>query len=196
MEPWRLLSRGQHDGLEVLPRGSGEASLPRPPAPACRSTPPSPRQMQGAAGCVCRQNRTCYPTLPPPGHLAEDVAVWVSDPGQVWKRDRAFKGMGWGREGGPCGRRAQHAENPLGDGWKWATPWPWTLAGQTQGHPGMATLRKQEGAAPALPPLWRFVHLLETELPPSCPAHKSTVCAHGVVLASGTRYLGGGPSGQ
>lgn len=102
MEPWRLLSRGQHDGREVLPRGSGEASLPRPPAPACRSTPPSPRQMQGAAGCVCRQNRTCYPTLPPPGHLAEDVAVWVSDPGQVWKRDRAFKGMGWGREGAPA----------------------------------------------------------------------------------------------
>ena len=33
-------------------------------------------------------------------HLAEDTAVLVSDPGQVWRRDWAFKGMvGGGREG-------------------------------------------------------------------------------------------------
>lgn len=34
-------------------------------------------------------------------HLAEDVASLVSDPGQVWRRDWAFKGVagGSGREG-------------------------------------------------------------------------------------------------
>lgn len=33
-------------------------------------------------------------------HLAEDTAVMVSDPGQVWRRDWAFKGMvGGGGEG-------------------------------------------------------------------------------------------------
>lgn len=68
------------------------------------------------------------------------------------------------------------------------------LVGQTQGDLRVAALRKQEGAAPAPAAPWPFVHL-QTELPPSCPVHKSTVCAHGVVLASGTRYLGGGLSG-
>ena len=37
---------------------------------------------------------------------------------------------------------------------------------------------------------------LEIALPAILSLHKSTLCAHGVVLASGTRYLGGGPSGN
>lgn len=64
----------------------------------------------------------------------------------------------------------------------------WTLVGQTPGELRVAALKNQEVPRPPL-------CLLETGLPPSCPMHKSTVCAHGVVLASGTRYLGGGPSG-
>ena len=40
-----------------------------------------------------------------------------------------------------------------------------------------------------------FVHP-QTDPSLSGPQHKSTLCAHGVVSASGTRYLGGGPSGN
>lgn len=71
-----------------------------------------------------------------------------------------------------------------------------TCHGRWWDSPGdlrVAALRKQEGAllAPATP-----LVPLETKLPAILPLHKSTVCVHGVVLPSGTRYLGGGPSGQ
>lgn len=94
---------------------------------------------------------------------------------------------GWGGGGGG-GRRPQLPRAPWATGGDRPLRVLWTLVGQTPGELRVAALKNQE--VPRLP-----LCLLETGLPPSCPMHKSTVCAHGVVLASGTRYLRGGPSG-
>lgn len=70
----------------------------------------------------------------------------------------------------------------------------WTLVGHTQCMVGVQAVLTD--ASPTLPTPSSHLSTQRQICPPSCPMHKSTLCAHGVVLASGTRYLGGGPSGN
>ena len=109
-------------------------------------------------------------------HLSEDTAVLVSDPGQVWRRDWAFKGMvGGGREGVLPSPQMLRSEGPAWPG----VPGPRPVG---EGRPGRhAHLPARRHLSP------------QTGLPAALSTQSTSVLPGG--LTSGTRYLGGGGPG-
>ena len=85
-------------------------------------------------------------------HLAEDMAILVSDPGQVWRRDWAFKGM-------------LRSEGPAWPG----VPGQWMEPSQSSSH----GLRGRGGraATPTFPPCRHLSP--QTVCWPPCPGHKA-----------------------